>query len=645
MPTLEWIGKDKVINHHLDVPYRVLERKYSYDENGQHEEDNGSENMIIHGDNLDALKALLPRYEGRVKCIYIDPPYNTAHSTSNNRRWVYSDNVDSPEIKKWIGEVVGDEEEDLSRHDKWLCMMYPRLKLLQRLLSNDGVIFISIDDCEYANLKNICDEIFGITCFVSNISWQRTYSTRNDSGGIVNEVEHILCYSKSPKWQPKKFPRTAKMDSLYKTPDGDPKPWASDNPFAPGAPTHQGMVYAIQHPFSGELIYPPNGRCWTFGQDQMLEYMNAWGDYVLRDLHDEEKRASLCGITLQEIRPAVPALMLNASIEDARARAEEVLAHGTWPKFYFTKNGKGGIRRKTYLEAVEGKPPTNLWLYTDAGHTDEATKQLKAIFDEKSPFETPKPSRLIDRIIQIATDANSIVLDSFAGSGTTAHAVLNMNKSDGGKRKFILIEMMEYADSITAERTKRVISGYKADQEITLFDEEITLDNLASGEELLNEAKRIAKEAKGQFSSVKKPKIEDGHLKVVAVNKAKDQVAGLGGNFSYYELGDPLMHGDMLNEDVGVEKIREYVYFTETKRRLAEPHSDEPYYMGVHVNSAYYFYYEKDTVTTLNREFLHTIKTKADAYVIYADLCTFSNAELEKYHITFKKIPRDITKL
>ncbi len=260
-------------------------------------------------------------------------------------------------------------------------------------------------------------------------------------------------------------------------------------------------------------------------------------------------------------------------------------------------------------------------------------------------FDFPKPTDLIKYLIEMYATGEDIVLDSFAGSGTTAHAVLNANKADGGSRKFILVEMMDYADSITAERAKRVISGYKADQEITLFDEKITLENLSSGEDLLNEAKRIAKEAKGQFSSVKKPKIEEGHLKVVAVNKAKDQVAGLGGNFSYYELGDPLMHGDMLNEDVGVEKIREYVYFTETKRRLAEPHTGEPYYMGVHVNSAYYFYYERDTVTTLNREFLHTIKTKADAYVVYADLCTLSNAELEKYHITFKKIPRDITKL
>lgn len=161
MPTLEWIGKEKVINHHQEVPFRVLERQYSFDENGQHTEDNGSENMIIHGDNLDALKALLPRYEGRVKCIYIDPPYNTG-----NEGWVYNDNVNDPKIKKWLG------------------MMYPRLKLLQKLLAEDGAIFISIDDTEYANLKLICDEIFGGNCFVSNISWQRTYSTRNDSKGL-----------------------------------------------------------------------------------------------------------------------------------------------------------------------------------------------------------------------------------------------------------------------------------------------------------------------------------------------------------------------------------------------------------------------------------------------------------------------------
>lgn len=238
MPTLEWIGKDKVVNHHQEVPYRVLERQYSYDEAGQHAEDNGSENMIIHGDNLEALKALLPRYEGKVKCIYIDPPYNTG-----NEGWVYNDNVNDPKIKRWLGEVVGKEGEDLSRHDKWLCMMYPRLKLLQRLLADDGAIFISIDDTEYANLKLICDEILGSSCFVSNISWQRTYSTRNDSKGIVNEVEHLIVYSKQPGWNSNKLPRTEEMNSKYKNPDNDRTLWRTDNAFAPGAATHQGMVY------------------------------------------------------------------------------------------------------------------------------------------------------------------------------------------------------------------------------------------------------------------------------------------------------------------------------------------------------------------------------------------------------------------
>ena len=583
MPTLEWIGKAKVVNHHLEVPYRVLERQYSYDENGRHDDDYGSENMIIHGDNLEALKSLLPKYEGRVKCIYIDPPYNTG-----NEGWVYNDNVNDPHIKKWLGTVVGKEGEDLSRHDKWLCMMYPRLKLLQKLLSDDGAIFISIDDTEYANLKLICDEIFGNNCFVSNISWQRTYSTRNDSKGIVNEVEHIIVYSKQPGWMPNKLPRTAEMDARFKNPDNDIMPWTSSDAFAPDAVMHQGMVYAIQHPFTGQLIYPTNGRHWRYQQDEMLRQMSEWCEYELRDLHDEEERAKCCDIPANQVRQNVYAIVLKNSLEESSAKARKIYERGQWPKFYFTSGGKGGIRRKTYLENVSGTPPTNLWEYTDVGHTDEASKEIKSIFNGKSTFDTPKPRRLIEFVLKVAGSENALILDSFAGSGTTAHAVLNMNKADGGERRFILIEMGDYADSITAERVKRVIAGY---------------------------------------------------------GEGRQAVAGTGGSFSYYELGEPLMHGDVLNENVGVEKIREYVYFTDTKSRLEKPHPDEPYFMGVHVNSAYYFYYEKKKVTTLNREFLHTVKTRADAYVIYADLCTLSDAELEKYHITFKKIPRDITKL
>ncbi|MCH4238692.1 MAG: site-specific DNA-methyltransferase [Oscillospiraceae bacterium] len=584
MPTLEWTGKDKVINHHQEVPYRVLERQYTYLGHGQTGNEIPDGNKIIHGDNLEALKALLPQYEGRIKCIYIDPPYNTG-----NENWVYNDNVNDPKIKKWLGQVVGKEGEDLSRHDKWLCMMYPRLKLLQRLLANDGAIFISIDDTELANLRLISDEIFGSSCFVSNISWQRTYSTRNDSKGIVNEVEHILVYSKQPGWNPNKLPRTKAMDSKYKNPDNDKTPWTSSDAFAPNAATHQGMVYAIQHPFSGQLIYPYKSACWRYQQDEMLEIMRGWCNYELKDLHDERERAAVCGISENEVRQGVMGIVLSDPIDISAAKAKQVLKRGQWPRLYFTKAGKGGMRRKTYLKNVGGRLPTNFWPYTEVGHTDEAKKQILAVFDGKATFDTPKPTRLIERILQIASDSDSIILDSFAGSGTTAQAVLNTNKADGGHRKFILVEMMDYAETITAERVRRVIDGY---------------------------------------------------------GEGKNAAEGTGGSFSYYELGQPLMHTDhTLNEDVPTEKIRQYVYFMETKQPMGQVNQDEPYLLGRHKNAAYYFYYEKEQATILNHDFLATVQTKAENYVIYADLCTLSEEELQDAHITFKKIPRDISKL
>ena len=396
MPTLDWIGKKKVVNHHLDVTFKVLENKYTYSANNKA---TTSQNKIIHGDNLEALKSLLPEYEGRIDCIYIDPPYNTG-----NEGWIYNDNVNDPRIKKWLGEVVGKESEDFTRHDKWLCMMYPRLKLLQKLLSEKGAIFISIDDNEQVNLKLVCDEIFGSGNFVANVSWQRTYSIRNDSKGIPSEVEHIIVYSKNPDWQPKPLPRTAEMDDKYKNPDNDKLPWTSSDAFAPGASTHQGMVYAIQHPFTGELIYPYKSACWRYQQDTMLEYMNGWCEYKLEDLHDEEERAKVCGISKDEVRKDVKAIVLAKSLEESKKQAQAIYERGQWPRFYFTNGGKGGIRRKTYLDAVGGRLPTNFFNYEECGHTDEAKKEIKAIFGGSAPFDTPKPTRLIERILQIATD-------------------------------------------------------------------------------------------------------------------------------------------------------------------------------------------------------------------------------------------------
>ena len=581
MPTLEWIGKDKVISHHKDVPFRVLDEKYTY--NAEH-----SDSMIIRGDNLEALKALLPKYEGKIKCIYIDPPYNTG-----NEGWVYNDNVNDPKIRKWLGEVVGKEGEDLSRHDKWLCMMYPRLKLLHRLLAQDGAIFISIDDTEYANLKSICDEIFGLSCFVANIGWQRTYSKRNDSKGIMAEIEHIIVYCKTEDWSPYKLERTDDMNSSYESIDGDKHPWSSVTVNAPGAATHTGMVYAIQHPITGELLYPPIGRCWAFGQPQMLEQMQEWAEYELVDIMDYEKRLEICNDSPRTPKDICALMLVNQS-EEAMAKTKQKYDLGLqkitpWPLLYFTKKGIGGLRRKQYLEISAGRVPTNFWSYSETGHTGEAKNELALLFDGKAPFDTPKPTRLIERILQIATDKDSIILDSFAGSGTTAHAVLNMNKADGGHRKFILVEMMDYAETITAERVRRVIDGYGA---------------------------------------------------------GKNAVDGTGGDFTFYDLGEVLLLPDgNLNESVGADRIREYVWYMETKTPLRAVDSDNPYYLGESRGTGYYFFYEKEALTTLNFDFLSTITEQAEGYLIYADLCTVPDEELKKYNITFKKIPRDIARL
>ena len=579
MPTLNWIGKDKVVNHHLDVPFRTLEKQYTFAPNGG---DNDG-NMIIHGDNLDALKALLPMYEGRVKCIYIDPPYNTG-----NEKWVYNDNVNDPHIKAWLGKVVGAEGEDLSRHDKWLCMMYPRLKLLQKLMAEDGVIFISIDDNELYNLKAICDEIFGSNSFVANVIWQKTYSPRNDALGIPYETDNILVYSKTSRWFPNKLERTAAMDERHDSPDNDPIPWQSGDVSAAGAADNQGMVYAIQQPITGKLLYPASGRHWKDEQTVVLQRMNKWAKYELRNIDDASVRADLCGISTESVRQDVMAVMLAQPLEEAAVQATARYEEGTWPEYYFTSKGKGGIRFKNHIKQDVGKSATNLWFYGDVGHTDEAKKELKGIFSGVAPIETPKPRRLIERILHIAADSNAIILDSFAGSGTTAHAVLNMNKQDGGNRKFILVEMGDYAESITAERVRRVINGY--------------------GEG----------------------------------NKA---VEGTGGGFSFYELGDALLINGMLNPNAAEEKICAYVYYTETRCALPAASENEKYLLGVHENHAYYFYYEANRMTTLNRAFLQTIQTRAEGYLIYADSNTLSAEDMARFHITFKKIPRDIAAL
>ncbi len=641
MPILNWIGKDKVVNLYLDVPFYTLEHKYGFrteDETDTSETHSG--NMIIHGDNLVALKALLPEYEGRVNCIYIDPPYNTGEE-----KWVYNDNVNDPHIKKWLGEVVGKEGEDLSRHDKWLCMMYPRLALLQRLLHSQGAIFISIDDNEYTNLKAICDEIFGKNCFVANISWQRAYSTRNDKDGIPIEAEHLLVYGKEPKWQPKKLERTEEMNSKYGNPDNDINLWRSDNSYATGGADHQGMVYAVQHPFTGELLYPVVNNHWRYGQKDMLNIMNGWCEYELRDLHDEGRRAEVCGISLENVRKGVLGIVLKEDLETSRNKAQQVYEKGPWPKYYFTKGGYGGIARKTYLNQVEGRLISNLWKQAEVGHTDEAKKELKEIFGGKSPFDTPKPTRLIERILDIATDENSIILDSFAGSGTTAHAILLANLKKHSHKKFILVELMDYADTTTAYRVKKAITGYQATMkhEEEIYNKKLTIKNLSKVDTFLKEAEVVIEREKDSYAEISKPKLVDNCIKVIATRVSDGFVEGLPGSFDYFELGLPLFKEDgNLNEEVDEENIRHYIYYTETKQPLTRKRENNSYLLNTFNGTGYYFYYEKDRLTNLSLEDLSIVTEKAEQYIIYADTCTIDEQTRAKLNIIFKKIPRDI---
>ncbi|WP_419565697.1 site-specific DNA-methyltransferase [Phascolarctobacterium succinatutens] len=525
MPTLNWIGKDKVLNHHLEVPFHVLERQYSFDEAGKHEEDNGSENMIIHGDNLLALKSLLPKYEGKIKCIYIDPPYNTG-----NENWVYNDNVNDPQIQRWLHQVVGKEGEDLSRHDKWLCMMYPRLKLLQRLLADDGVIFISIDVFEYAHLKCIMDEIFGIANFRNCIAVRRGIKNVQAQFEEVQALslghEYIYLYSKNTQ---AKLPKLSKPLELAKAGKWDTFWRGTDRPT---------MRYRIFD------ALPTSGQ-WRWEENRTRKAMKNYDIYI-------SKYAD------------------KISLDDFFI--EHLMA--TNEKLDFVRKNENGVIQY-YVPPQTGKLLSDNWMDI----------LLSGSF---AGFDTEKNVLLIQRIIDWIVRPGEIILDSFAGSGTTAHAVLNMNKADGGNRKFICIEMMDYADTITAERVKRVINGY---------------------------------------------------------GEGKKTVDGTGGNFSYYELGEPLLVDDKLNDAVSTEKIREYIYYMETKQALPEATADEPMLLGVHHGAAYYFNYEKDASTTLNAAFLKSIKTQAEAYVIYADTCVLSENKLQQFHITFKKIPRDIARL
>lgn len=494
-------------------------------------------NLIIEGDNLIALKSLLPTHAGKIKCIYIDPPYNTG-----NEGWIYNDNVTSPEIKKWLGQVVGREAEDLSRHDKWLCMMYPRLVLLHQFLREDGAIFISIDDNEIGQLRLLMDEIFGMNNFVTCISWHKRVSPANDAKYFSTDLDYVLVYArKLESWKPNRLKMNEVQRGNYRNPDSDPRgDWNSAAyTCAKTAEERPNLYYAIRQPNTGAEIWPNKNRVWAYERTTHAEHV-----------------------------------------------AENMI--------YWGSNGLSEKPRiKKFLNEARLVVPRSFWTPNEAGHNQEGKLELIDL-NITEFFATPKPSRLVKRVLEIATNPGDLVLDSFAGSGTTGHAVLNMNK-DGGKRRFILVEMeSKIARNITAERVHRITHGY--------------------------------------------------------TNANGEKIEGLGGGFRFCTLSEPLFdERGQINSSVKFSDLAHHVFFTETGEPMPKRPDKRTPLLGVHNGRAIYLLFngilgdkQAQGGNVLTNDVLKILPSHAGARVIYGTACRLSANRLKREGVTFRQIPYEI---
>ena len=494
MPELQFKGKEFVYNYHLTVPYRPLVPEAGKSVG----KPSLNENLIIHGDNLHALKALLPMYAGKVDCVFIDPPYNTG-----NEGWNYNDNVNSPMMKEWLSSNPVNAE-DMLRHDKWCAMMWPRLTLLRELLSDNGSFWMTLDDNEISNARGMLDEIFGAGNFVACIAWEKRYTRSNNANRFYSLKDYIIVYRKTDAVSSIKEARNDKSDESYDNPDDDPRgPWMTASYINPATKEkRKKLVYPIENPFSKKMVEHPT-HAWKYKPSEHAR-------------HVREKR------------------------------------------LWWGKNGEAEYPRlKLFLSEMGNLVPVDLWDYQTTGTTDEGGTELKQIFGFAA-FDTPKPRRLIERILRLVPKEDALVLDSFAGSGTTAHAVLALNEQDGGNRRFILVEGEPYADKLTAERVRRVIEGYEFEgtQKEELFRDSLTWTKLKNADSLLAKVCDIEEVNAARFDSVTKT-IKEGQLVVMGERKITERTEGLGGEFTYCTLGpeldvDKILTGEVLPDYLSV---------------------------------------------------------------------------------------------
>ena len=557
MPTLDWIGRKAVENHHQQVPFHLLK-----DVPDLSVGDPGTGNLIVEGDNLVALKALLPYYAGQVKCIYIDPPYNTG-----NEGWVYNDNVNSPIIKEWLGRAVGKEAEDLSRHDKWLCMMYPRLALLRQFLTDDGVMFVSIDDTELPYLRILLDDLFPhpqaknrLACFV----W-RTDGNFDNQAKVKICHEYVLAYSR-------RF-------------EVFPTPPVIDLSVAEGSKLFRPEIRNTivkngpKNPVSP--IELPAGLPAAFDSGTIGKKKSKWPEF------DGE-------ILVEGGQLAKP--VRASSGWSCKALCEAFIASGFSPvldtkgqqtRFELTKTGA--------IECVKDRAEDQshvISVIQNVGSIQSTAEALKAM---GVTFTFPKSVGLVAYLLSMVKDRDAIVLDSFAGSGTTGHAALQMNAKDGGNRRFILVEMEpNIAEDITAERVRRVAEGY--------------------------------------------------------TNVKGEAVPGLGGGFRYCRLGEPLFdeHGQ-IRESVTFSELARHVYFTETGEPLPRERVTKSPLIGECKGVGVYLLFNgilgdksANGGNVLTRKVLAALPKHDGPKVLYGAGCLLGAERLRAEAITFRQTPYEI---
>ncbi|QFY42678.1 site-specific DNA-methyltransferase [Candidatus Methylospira mobilis] len=570
MPTLEFKGKQYIYSHHHSVPFRelLINEKKSFPAHGK--KPSLDDNLIIHGDNLHALKALMPHYAGKIKCIYIDPPYNTG-----NEGWCYNDNVNSPLMKDWISKNANPvDKEDMQRHDKWLCMMYPRLKLLHELLSDDGVIFVSIDDNELYNLRCVLDEVFSDQNWVGTIVWKN--ATDNNPTNISVEHEYVLCFSK-------------KKDSLVNI-------WKSAKSDIKNKLIEIGTQLVKEH--KEQSLLQKAYTDWFRVNKPYLstldryKYIDNGGVYTgSQSVHNPGREGYRYDVIHPTTKKACKQPLMGYRFP--KETMEKLIEEG---KILFGEDEDKIIELKVYAFQYEDKLPSLISLDGRLG-----AYEFKSILHDSKKFDNPKPSQFIKQILAYVLGKDDLILDSFAGSGTTAHAVLDLNKEDGGNRKFILVEMEDYADPITAERVRRVIKGV--------------------------------------------PTAKDEKLK-----------AGLGGSFTFCELGkeisiEKIITGESL-PDYGA--LAQYVFYTATGKSLEKQTTQRPdYFVGETDLYEVYLIYKPDIAfLRCNDSALNDTKLQAIAArnskkekLVFATAKYMGQKELSSQNITFCQLPYAIHKV